>query len=86
MGDSSFTTLLSLVPLLIIVASIVAAGIAWRSTRRTVRTVVAILLILGGATFIFSSIGVLFSVAGGVLLCLFGLLLLIAEYAGNGSA
>jgi len=85
MGDSSFTTLLSLVPLLIIVASMVVAAVAWRSTRRAVRTLVAILLILGGAAFVFSSIGVLFSVAGGVLLCLFGVLLLIAEYAMNDS-
>jgi len=80
MGDSSFITLLSAVPLLVIVTSIAAAIVAWRSRRRAVRTIVAILLMIVGAACVLSTVGMLFSMAAGILIGVLGVVLLIAEY------
>jgi hypothetical protein len=80
MGDSSLMTWLSVVPLPITIVSAVAAFIAWRSGRRAVRTGVAILLIAVGAAIVFFPVGVLFSLAGGTVIVLLGVALLIAEY------
>ena len=80
MGDSSLTTWLSAVPLLITLISAVAAAIAWRSGRRPVRTGAAILLIVVGAAIVLFPIGVLSSLAGGTVIVLLGVALLIVEY------
>jgi hypothetical protein len=80
MGDSSLMTILSVVPLLIIAVAIAAAGIAWLSGRRAVRTVVGILLVVVGIASLFVPMGVLFSMAGGASIALVGVVLLIAEY------
>ncbi len=82
MGDSSLTTILSVVPLLIIVVAIAGAVLAWRSGRRAVRTAVAILLIASGMASLLSPvIGLLLSVGGSSLIALLGVALLIAAYA-----
>lgn len=86
MGDSSLITLLSIVPLLIITTSIAAAILAWRSRRRAVRIAIATLLIGVGATWVLSSIGVLFSMAGGVLIGVLGITLFIADYGAKKAA
>ena len=83
MGDSPFITLLSVVPLLIIVTLIAAAVIAWRSKRRAVRTTVGILLIVVGTACVLSTVGMLFSMAGGALIGVLGVVLLIAEYGSK---
>jgi hypothetical protein len=80
MGDSSLMTILSVVPLLVIVMAMAAAVIAWLSGRRAVRTAIAILLIAVGIASLFSPIGLLLSMAGGALIALLGVVLLIAEY------
>ena len=80
MGDSSLMTMLSVVPLLIIAIAIAAAGIAWLSGRRAIRTVVGILLVVAGVASLLVPIGVLISMAGGALIALVGVVLLIAEY------
>jgi hypothetical protein len=80
MGDSSLMTMLSVVPLLIIAVAIAAAGIAWLSGRRAVRTVVGILLVVVGISGLFVPIVMAFSMAGGALIALVGVVLLIAEY------
>jgi hypothetical protein len=86
MGDSSLMTWLSAVPLLITIASAVAAFIAWRSGRRSVRTGAAILLIAVGAVIILLPVGVISSLAGGTVIVLLGVALLIAEYRPGSSA
>ena len=80
MGDSSLMTILSVVPLLVIAVAIAAAGIAWLSGRRAVRTVVGILLVVVGMASLLVPIGMAFSMAGGALIVLLGVVLLIAEY------
>ena len=86
MGDSSLVTWLSLVPLLVTIVAAVATVIAWRSKRRAVRAVVAILLILVGIAIILFPIGMLSSLAGGTVIVLLGVALLIAEYRPGGGA
>ena len=86
MGDSSLMTWLSAVPLLSTIVSAVAAFIAWRSGRRSVRTGVAILLIAVGAVIILLPVGVISSLAGGTVIVLLGVALLIAEYRPGSSA
>ena len=86
MGDSSLMTWLSAVPLLILLVSSVAVVIAWRSGRRAVRTGVAILLIVAGVAIILFPVGVLFSLAGGTVIVLLGVALLIVEYRPGGAA
>ena len=80
MGDSSLATWLSLVPLLVTIISAVIAVIAWRYGRRAVRTVVAVLLILMGIAIILFPVGLLSSLAGGTVIVLLGVGLLIVEY------
>lgn len=80
MGDSSSGVWISAVPLLITIVSALAAVAAWRYGRRTVRTGVAVLLIVVGGAVLFFPLGVLFSLAGGTLIVLIGVALLIAEY------
>jgi len=80
MGDSSLMTILSVVPLLVIAVAIATAGIAWLSGRRAVRTVVGILLMVVGMGSLLVPIGMAFSMAGGALIALMGVVLLIAEY------
>ena len=80
MGDSSLTTWLSVVPLLVTIVSAVAAVVAWRYGRRAVRAVVAILLILVGVAIILFPVSLLSSMAGGTVIVLLGVALLIAEY------
>ena len=80
MGDSSLMGILSVVPLLITVMAMAAAVIAWLSGWRAVRTAVAILLIVVGIASLLSPIGLLLSMAGGALIALPGVALLIAEY------
>jgi drug/metabolite transporter (DMT)-like permease len=86
MGDSSLTTWLSLVPLLVTIAAAAAAVIAWRSRRRVVRSVVAVLLILVGIAIILFPIGMLSSLAGGTVIVLLGVALLIVEYRPGSGA
>lgn len=86
MGDSSLMTWLSIVPLLIALVAAVVAVIAWRYGRRAVRTVVAILLILVGAAIILFPVGLLSSLAGGTVIVLFGVALLIVEYRPGSAA
>lgn len=86
MGDSSLITLLSVVPLLIIVTSIAVAVISWRSRQRAVRTIVAILLMVVGAACILPTVGKLFSIAAGALIGVLGVILLIAEYGPKSAA
>ena len=86
MGDSSLVTWLSLVPLLVTIVAAVAAVIVWRYGRRAVRAVVAILLILVGIAIILFPIGMLSSLAGGTVIVLLGVALLIAEYRPGGAA
>jgi len=86
MGDSSLVTWLSVVPLLITIVSAVAAVIAWRSGRRVVRTGVAILLIVVGAALILFPVGMLSSLAGGTVIVLLGVALLILEYRPGSEA
>jgi hypothetical protein len=86
MGDSSLMTWLSAVPLLFLLVSSVAVVIAWRSGRRAVRTGVAILLIAVGAAIVFFPVGMLFSLAGGTVTVLLGVVLLIVEYRPGSTA
>ena len=86
MGDSSLMNWLSLVPLLVTIAAAVVAVIAWRYGRRPVRTVIAVLLILVGVAIILFSIGLLSSLAGGTVIVLLGVGLLIAEYRPGSGA
>jgi len=79
-------TWLSVVPLLITIVSAVAAVIAWRSGRRVVRTGVAILLIVVGAALILFPVGMLSSLAGGTVIVLLGVALLILEYRPGSEA
>lgn len=80
MGDSSVTTWLSVVPLLITIVAAVVGAIAWRYARRAVRTVVAVLLIVVGAVTLFFPVGLITSLAGGTVIVLLGVTMLIAEY------
>jgi len=80
MGDSSLVTWLSVVPLFITIVSAVAAVLAWRSGRRAVRTGVAVLLIVVGVAIVLFPVGLITSLAGGTLIVLLGVALLIAEY------
>ena len=80
MGDSSLTTWLSAVPLLIAIVAAVVGAVAWRYGRRAIRTVVALLLIGVGAATLFLPVGLLTSLAGGTVIVLLGVALLIAEY------
>ena len=86
MGDSSLMIWLSVVPLLITIGAAVAGAFAWRSGRRAVRTVVAILLLVVGAATVLYPIGMLSSLAGGTVIVLLGVALLIAEYRPGSSA
>jgi len=86
MGDSSVFTLLSVVPLLLIATGTTAAVLAWRSRRRAIRTVVAILLMVVGVACVLSTIGQLFSMAAGPLISVLGLVLLLAEYGPKSAA
>jgi len=79
-GDAPGITLISAIPLLVIIISIAAAVFAWRSRKRATRTIVGVILIIIGAACTFSVVGVLFSVAGGALIVVLGAVLLIAEY------
>ena len=80
MGDAPFIGWLSVVPLLVILALIAAVAVAWRSGRRSVRTGAAILLVVIGIAAIFTGAGLFFSLAGGAVLVVVGLALIIAEY------
>ena len=86
MGDSSLTTWLSAVPLVVAIVSAVVAAIAWRYGRRAVRTAVALLLILVGAATLFFPVGLLSSLAGGTVIVLLGVAMLIAEYRPGSAA
>lgn len=86
MGDSSLMTWISAVPLLITIASAVAAVIAWRSGRRSVRTGVAILLIVVGAAIVLFPVGIISSLAGGTVIVLLGVALLVVEYRPGSAA
>lgn len=80
MSDSSLATWLSAVPLLITIVAAVIGALAWRYGRRAGRTVVAVLLILVGAATLFFPVGLLTSLAGGTVIVLLGVAMLIAEY------
>lgn len=86
MGDADFVTLLSVVPLLTIVASLVVAAVAWRSGRRWVRTMAAILLLVVGGACILSTAGMLFSIPACAVIGLMALALLVVEYGPKGKA
>jgi energy-converting hydrogenase Eha subunit C len=77
MGDSSFITVLSIVPLLVLVLSAAGLALVWRMTRRPVQRAVAFLLIVVGMFFILSAIGSLLSMAAGALIAAMGFVLLI---------
>jgi hypothetical protein len=79
MGDSSFVTLLSIVPLLGLLLSVAALVLAWRSKRSSVRRLVAFLLLVVGMACILLTAGALFFMAGGVLIAAMGLVLLIVS-------
>nr|NIV36972.1 hypothetical protein [Anaerolineae bacterium] len=68
------------------IVAAVAAVIAWRYGRRVVRAVVAILLILVGIAIILFPIGMLSSLAGGTVIVLLGVALLIVEYRPGSAA
>ncbi|MFN2165699.1 MAG: hypothetical protein ACK2U9_05520 [Anaerolineae bacterium] len=80
MGDAPGIGCLSVLPLLIILVSIVVAVIAWRSGKRPVRTGAAIVLMVGGIGSVLFGGSLLLSIAGGGLIFVVGLVLLIAEY------
>ena len=80
MGDSSLITVLSVVPLITIGMAIAAAGIAWLSGRRAIRSTVAILLVVVGIASLVLPFGMFLSIAGSALIVLLGIVLLIAEY------
>ncbi len=80
MGDSSFVTWLSAVPLLVLLVLIVAAAVAWRSGGRSARIGAAILLVALGPALFLCGGGLILSLAGGALSFVGGLVLLIAEY------
>jgi hypothetical protein len=86
MGDSSFITVLSMVPLLVLVTSVAALVLAWRTRRRAVRRVVAFLLIIVGIASILSTAGTLFSMVGGVVIAAMGLLLLFVSHGPKNAA
>ena len=81
MGDSSLITILSVVPLLMIGMAIAAAGIAWLSGRRAIRTAIAILLVVVGIASLVLPFGMFLSITGSALIALLGVVLLVAEYA-----
>ena len=86
MGDTDFVTLLSMVPLLTIVASLVVAAVAWRSGRRWARTMAAILLLVAGSACILSTAGMLFSIPACAVIGLLAVALLVVEYGPRGGA
>ncbi len=77
MGDAPLITFISVLPLLVIVFLIVTAFVAWRTKRRAIRTIVAVLIMVIGILVIFSPIGVLFSMGGGIMIVVLGFLLLV---------
>jgi len=77
MGDAPFITLLSLLPLFLIVLLIGAAFFVWRIKNRRVRRIIAIVMMVFGIFIMFSPLGMLFSVGGGVLFVATGIFLLI---------
>ena len=66
--------------MLVTIVAAAAAVIAWRSRRRIVRSVAAVLLILVGIAIILFPVGMLSSLAGGTVIVLLGVALLIVEY------
>jgi hypothetical protein len=80
MGDSSYITFLSVISLLVVVASAVAATFAWRSGRRGVRTAAGLALLVFGLVCLLTSAGTLSSGVGCSFIALLGLALLIAAY------
>ena len=86
MGDAPFVTALSAVPLLIVVASVAGAVLAWRSRRRGVRVAAAVVLVAFGALLLLTPLGVLFSMAGAAVIALLGVVLLVAEYLRKSQA
>ena len=80
MSDSSLTTWLSVVPLLITIVAAVVGALAWRYGRRAIRTIVAVLLIVVGVATLFFPMCLLTSLAGGTVIVLLGVAMLIAEY------
>ncbi|UCE03031.1 MAG: hypothetical protein JSW67_02215 [Candidatus Latescibacterota bacterium] len=86
MGDSSFITVLSMVPPLVLVVSVAAFVLAWRTRRRAVRGAVAFLLILVGIGSILSTAGTLFSVVGGAVIAAMGLVLLFVSHGPKNAA
>ena len=80
MSDSSLTTWLSALPLLITIVAAVVGALAWRYGRRAIRTIVAVLLIVVGAATLFFPVGLLTSLAAGTVIVLLGVAMLIAEY------
>jgi len=86
MGDSSLVTIFSAIPLLVVIAAVVAGAVAWRSQRRVVRNIAGLLLVLLGLVLLLSSIGVLFGMAAGLMLVVIGLALLIVEHAKKRAA
>lgn len=79
MGDAPFITLLSLVPLAVLVLAGVTTGIAWRAGRRSVRRIVGVLLAIIGPACIAATAGLIFSLVGGAAVVAMGIALLIGS-------
>ena len=79
MGDLSIITLISVVPLLVILMSVAIALIAWRLGSRVIRIITSLILVFFGFGFLLLSLGLLFSFLAGIMIMLTGLVLLISE-------
>jgi hypothetical protein len=77
MGDAPYITLLSAIPLLVIVFSIWMAVLAWRTKKRAVRRIVSILMIVMGGLIFFTPYGMFFSLGAGILIVTLGIVLLL---------
>jgi drug/metabolite transporter (DMT)-like permease len=84
MGDAPFITALSAIPLLTIVFSIAVVIFLWRTKRRTVGKVIGILMIVAGVFLTFSPYGMLFSIEGGVLIAVLGVVLFLVSRFNGG--
>jgi cyanate permease len=77
---------LSVVPILLIVSSLAAVLIAWRSGRRKNRIVVGAALSLIGIVGLLGLLGPTFSIAGGLFIGGVGILLLLAALKSEDAA
>jgi drug/metabolite transporter (DMT)-like permease len=84
MGDSPYITLLSALPLFVILFSIWMALLAWRTKKRAVRRIVALLMIVMGVLIIFTRYGMFFSLGAGILIAMLGIILFFISRSSDG--